>query len=136
MRVFKDRGLFALARVEALLQSSPSRREPRCPHFGVCGGCVLQHAEGSLQLAAKRDGLAQNLARIAKASPERWLPDLQGEEWGYRRRARLSARHVPKKGGALVGFRERRSSYVADLGECHVLPPKVSLLIPQLKVLE
>lgn len=135
VHIYKQKARFALARTEAVLRPSASRREPRCPHFGVCGGCVLQHADGTAQMQAKRDGLEQSLARIGKVAPERWLATVQGEEWGYRRRARLSARHVPKKGGALVGFRERRSSYVADLRVCHVLPEEVSALLPALKQL-
>jgi 23S rRNA (uracil1939-C5)-methyltransferase len=134
-RLFREKSRFALARATAVANPSPERREPRCPHFGVCGGCVLQHAAGTLQLAAKRDWLEQNLARIGKVAPERWLPSMEGEEWGYRRRARLSARRVPKKGGVLVGFRERRSSYIADLRECAVLPPEISSLIVPLKEL-
>jgi 23S rRNA (uracil1939-C5)-methyltransferase len=133
VRVLKRKARFDLATTLSLLRESEQRRPPRCPHFGVCGGCVLQHAEGALQLAAKRDWLESSLARIGKTSPERWLPSLQGDEWGYRRRARLSVRRVAKKGGILVGFRERRSSYVADLRECAVLPEGVSRLIPPLK---
>lgn len=135
VRLFKQKSRFALGRVTSLVNPSAARRVPRCPHFGVCGGCVLQHAEAAAQMQAKRNWLEQNLARIGKAAPERWLPTLQGEEWGYRRRARLSVRRVPKKGGVLVGFRERRSSYVADLRECHVLPPQISSLIVPLKAL-
>jgi 23S rRNA (uracil1939-C5)-methyltransferase len=135
VQVFKQKSRFALARATSVANPSPERREPRCPHFGVCGGCVLQHATGAAQLAAKRNWLEQNLARIGKTSPERWLPSVQGEEWGYRRRARLSVRRVPKKGGVLVGFRERRSSYVADLRECAVLPAAISALIVPLKAL-
>ena len=133
VRVFRQKPRFALARAISVEQPSAGRREPRCPHFGVCGGCVLQHAEGALQLEAKRDGLEQSLARIGKTAPERWLPSVQGEEWGYRRRARLSVRRVPEKGGVLVGFRERRSTYVANLRECPVLPDEISALILPLK---
>ena len=135
VRLFKQKARYALARATSIENPSPARREPRCPHFGVCGGCVLQHADAALQLAAKRDSLEQSLSRIGKTLPERWLPSVEGEEWGYRRRARLSVRRVPKKGGVLVGFRERRSSYVADLRECPVLPPAISALIAPLKEL-
>jgi 23S rRNA (uracil1939-C5)-methyltransferase len=137
VRIFERKAKFEIGRAVSLETRSPERREPRCPHFGVCGGCVLQHASAGAQLAAKRDSLEQNLARIGKASPERWLPSVEGEEWGYRRRARLSVRRVPKKGGVLVGFRERRSTYVADLRECPVLPPQVSrLLLPLRELVE
>ena len=135
VRIFNERRKFDLGRATTILQQGPGRRPPRCPHFGVCGGCVTQHAELQTQLAAKEEWLVQNLARIGKVQPARVLPALSGAEWGYRHRARLSVRRVPKKGGVLVGFRERRSSYVADLRECHVLPPQVSALIAPLKVL-
>lgn len=135
VRIFQQKSRFDLARVIALEKQSAARRAPRCPHFNVCGGCVLQHAGAEAQMHAKRDWLEQNLARIAKVTPERWLPTVLGEEWGYRRRARLSARYVPAKGGALVGFRERRSTYVADMRECAVLPPAISSLIVPLRQL-
>ena len=135
VKIFSERRKFDLGRATTILQQGPGRRPPRCPHFGVCGGCVTQHADLATQLAAKEDWLVQNLARIGKVQPARVLPALSGAEWGYRHRARLSVRRVPKKGGVLVGFRERRSSYVADLRECHVLPPHVSALIAPLKAL-
>jgi 23S rRNA (uracil1939-C5)-methyltransferase len=135
VRIFTRKRKFEIGRATAILEPSAARREPRCPHFGVCGGCVLQHAQAALQIAAKRDWLEQSLARIGSVAPQRWLPTLEGEEWGYRRRARLSARYVPGKGGALVGFRERRSTYVADMRECAVLPEAISRLIPALRIL-
>lgn len=135
VRLYRHKPRFALGRMISVENPSAERRAPRCQHFGVCGGCVLQHAQAAAQLEAKRNWLEQSLARIGKTAPERWLPSLQGEEWGYRRRARLSVRRVPKKGGVLVGFRERRSSYVADLRECPVLPPQISALIVPLKSL-
>jgi 23S rRNA (uracil1939-C5)-methyltransferase len=86
-------------------------------------------------MAAKQNWLEQNLARIGKVSPARWLAPITGDEWGYRHRARLSVRRVPAKGGVLVGFRERHSTYVAELGGCPVLTEGVSRLIPPLKAL-
>jgi 23S rRNA (uracil1939-C5)-methyltransferase len=124
---------FDLARVTEILEASPGRREPRCPHFGVCGGCATQHADERTQMAAKQRWLEDNLERIGKVRPETLLPIVYGPEWGYRRRARLSARHVPSRGGALVGFRERHSTHVADMRECHVLPQELSQLIPELR---
>ena len=126
---------FDLARATRLLVESSGRRAPRCPHFGVCGGCATQHADLATQLHAKQDWLVQNLARIGKVEPERVLPAISGEEWGYRHRARLSVRRVEKKGGVMVGFRERRSTYVADMHECPVLPPRISALITPLREL-
>jgi 23S rRNA (uracil1939-C5)-methyltransferase len=125
---------FDLGRANRLLNESPGRRAPRCPHFGVCGGCATQHADLATQMAAKQDGLLQNLARIGKVEAERVLPIIAGEEWGYRHRARMSVRNVHKK-GVMVGFRERRSTYVADMHECPVLPERMSRLIDPLREL-
>lgn len=114
---------FDEARAEDILVASQDRVEPRCPHFGVCGGCVLQHLAPAAQIAAKQNVLAQNFARIGHVEPARWLEPLTSDTWGYRRRARLSVKHVPKKGKVLVGFRERDPRFVADLAHCDVLDP-------------
>jgi 23S rRNA (uracil1939-C5)-methyltransferase len=118
-----------------VLTPSPDRIAPRCPHFGVCGGCSLQHLRLSAQLAAKQRVLADSLAHIGKVEPGTWLAPLAGQGWGYRRRARLGVRLVPKKGGVLVGFRERRRSFVTNLSECPVLEDRVSRLLPGLRAL-
>jgi 23S rRNA (uracil1939-C5)-methyltransferase len=131
----KKKASFEVARVTALFRRSSDRETPRCPHFGVCGGCSLQHADMYTQMAAKQRWLEENLARIGKVSAEVLLPIVYGEQWGYRRRARLGARFVDKKGGALVGFREKRSSYITEMRECHVLTPEISRLIPCLRLL-
>lgn len=133
--VFKKKPTFDLARVRSVLRSSPDRVVPRCPHFGVCGGCTLQHASPSLQIAAKQRTLEDALQRIGHVRAEQMLPPIEGPAWGYRFRARLSVRHVPKKGGVLVGFHERKSSFVADMHECHVLPKKISDALPALREL-
>jgi 23S rRNA (uracil1939-C5)-methyltransferase len=133
--VFAQKKSFDSGRAIRILQPSSSRVEPRCPHFGVCGGCVLQHADPALQRAEKQRGLMENLARIGNVKPETQLPPLAGEPWGYRHRARLSVRRVERKGGVLVGFRERRSTHVTDTRECHVLPESISKLIPELRAL-
>jgi 23S rRNA (uracil1939-C5)-methyltransferase len=135
VRIFQKKSKYETGRATSLLDHSAGRREPRCPHFGLCGGCATQHADERTQMAAKQRWLEDCLARIGKVTPETLLPIVYGPEWGYRHRARLSVRHVPRRGGALVGFRERRSTHVADMRECHVLPEKVSLLIPHLRVL-
>lgn len=126
---------FDIARVTSVLEASGSRRQPQCPHFGLCGGCATQHADSRTQMAAKQRWLEDNLERIGKVRAETLLPIIYGAEWGYRRRARLSVRYVPSRGGVLVGFRERRSSFIARMNECHVLPPRASALIAPLKAL-
>jgi 23S rRNA (uracil1939-C5)-methyltransferase len=108
---------------------------PRCPHFGLhegaCGGCKMQHRHVGAQVAIKQRVLEDNLWHLSKVRPDTMLPAIEGPAWGYRWRARFSVRHVRKKGAVLVGFHERKSSYVADIRECHVVPKHVSdLLLP------
>ncbi|SAI54558.1 23S rRNA 5-methyluridine methyltransferase [Bordetella ansorpii] len=126
---------YEIARVDTVLTPSSQRVVPRCPHFGVCGGCAMQHLEPSAQVAIKQRSLEDTFWHIGKLRPARVLPPLHGPTWGYRYRARLSVRVVPKKGGVLVGFHERKSSYVADMRECHVLPKSVSALLLPLRAL-
>ncbi|WP_424260834.1 23S rRNA (uracil(1939)-C(5))-methyltransferase RlmD [Castellaniella sp.] len=121
------------ARVEQVLRPSSQRTQPPCPHFGVCGGCAMQHLEPAAQMAVKQRSLEDALEHIGKVRPSQILPALQGPTAGYRHRARLSVRLVQKKGGVLVGFRERASSYVADMQSCLVLPPHVSALLVPLR---
>jgi 23S rRNA (uracil1939-C5)-methyltransferase len=116
---------FDEARVETLLTRSPLRIEPRCPHFGLCGGCALQHLPVAAQIQAKQRVLAENFERIGKVEPDRWLEPLVDAAWGYRRKGRLSVKWVAKKGKALVGFREENPRFVADLSVCHTLLPEI-----------
>lgn len=112
-------------RVEAVLDASPERVEPRCAHAAVCGGCSLQHLSPEGQLSLKQESLLSSLRQIGGVEPERILPPITGPSWGYRRKARLGVRHVPKKHRTLVGFREKRSSFVAEIERCEVLVPSV-----------
>jgi len=121
--------------VTEVLAPAAERVEPRCAHFGVCGGCALQHMDPAAQVHMKQQVLAETLARIGKVAPERWLPPLVASPWGYRRKARLGVRRVAKKGRVLVGFRERGSSFVANLTHCDVLRPEVGERLPQLAAL-
>ena len=108
---------------------------PPCPNFGVCGGCSLQHLEPLAQVAVKQRVLEDALWHIARVRPQQLLSPIYGPAWGYRQRARLSVRYVPKKGGVLVGFHEKKSSFVADMMTCPVLPPRISALLPKLRIL-
>jgi 23S rRNA (uracil1939-C5)-methyltransferase len=119
------------AAVVEVLRPSPERVAPRCPHFGTCGGCALQHLAHGAQLEAKGRIVAEALERIGNVVPERWLPPLAGPPWAYRRRARLGCKFVDKKGRVFVGFRERGSPLLADLTRCEVLAAPVGeLLVP------
>ncbi|MGE5169545.1 MAG: 23S rRNA (uracil(1939)-C(5))-methyltransferase RlmD [Rudaea sp.] len=133
--ILRRKPSYDIARVIDVQRPNAARVAPRCPHFGVCGGCTLQHADVALQVAAKQRALEDALARIGRVRPDTLLAPVAGPAWGYRHRARLSVRDVPKKGGILIGFHERKSSYVADMRECHVLPPKISALLPVLRAL-
>ena len=118
-----------------VLEASPDRVVPRCAHFGVCGGCALQHLAPAAQLAAKEAELRDTLERVARLAPRRWLSSLAGPVWAYRRRARLGAKFVRKKGRALVGFRERAAPLIADVSRCEVLAEPVGALITPLAAL-
>jgi 23S rRNA (uracil1939-C5)-methyltransferase len=124
---------YEVATLGAVVAGSASRVAPRCPHFGVCGGCSLQHLDARAQVAIKQRVLEDSLWHIGRLRPETMLPAIHGPAWGYRHRARLTVRFVPKKGGALVGFHEKRSSYVAVMDSCEVLPGRISRLISPLR---
>ncbi len=120
------------AELVEVLTPAPERVTPRCPHFGVCGGCALQHLAPEAQLEARHAELRDNLERLGRVTPASWLPPLRGPVWGYRRRARLGAKFVTKKGKVLVGFRERLTPFIADIQHCDVLAPPVGDLITPL----
>lgn len=112
-------------RVTKVLEAAPDRVEPRCPHFGICGGCSLQHLAEAAQIEAKQALLVEQFRRIGKIDEVPLFPPLTGPAWGYRHKARLGVKQVHKKGRVLVGFRERSSPYIADLESCPVLHPQV-----------
>jgi 23S rRNA (uracil1939-C5)-methyltransferase len=118
-----------------LRSESAQRVVPRCPHFGVCGGCKMQHLHVGAQVATKQRALEDALWHLGKVKAERVLRPIEGPAWNYRQRARLSVRHVVKKGTVLVGFHERKSSFVADIASCDVLPKKMSDMLLPLRAL-
>ncbi len=127
--------------LQRIHQASSQRVDPGCPHFGMhaeaCGGCKMQHLNTSSQVAVKQRVLEDNLWHIVKVKPQQMLRPLQGPDWGYRNRARLSVRFVIKKSKVLIGFHERKSRYVADIETCKVLPPHVSsMLLPLRSLIE
>nr|WP_312522408.1 23S rRNA (uracil(1939)-C(5))-methyltransferase RlmD [Moraxella sp. CTOTU47724] len=121
--------------LEVLANPNPQRTTPPCPHFGVCGGCSLQHWQPDGQIQFKQSVLAELLEHQAHIQPENWLPPLVADRLGYRTKARMGVRYVEKKGTALVGFRERASNFLANLNECHILDPRVGFEIENLKAL-
>ena len=139
VRVGRSKNAWEQGHLNALRHESPLRVRPGCPHFGLhdgaCGGCKMQHLDAAAQVAVKQRVLEDNLQHLAKVKAERLLPAIQGPTWGYRYRARLSVRHVVRKGTVLVGFHERKSRYVADMQVCPVLPAHVSALLMPMRAL-
>lgn len=124
-RLTGRRRRFDEAETVAVLDSTAERVSPGCAHFGVCGGCRLQHLAPAAQIATKEAQVLENLRRLGGVEPMHVLPPLDGPLCGYRRKARLGAKYVHKKGRVLVGFRERGGRFIADLGRCEVLVPQV-----------
>ncbi len=124
---------YEVANLVEVLKQSNQRVAPKCPHFGLCGGCKLQHMDANAQVAAKQRLLENDLWHIGKVKPENMLPPLYGPTWGYRHKARLSVKYVEKKQRVLVGFSEKATRYVADMNSCEVLTPAVSALIAPLQ---
>jgi 23S rRNA (uracil1939-C5)-methyltransferase len=137
VQVHRRKNQWEQGQLTVLERESSQRVRPACPHFGLhagaCGGCKIQHLHPTAQVAAKQRVLEDNLWHLAKVRPEQILRPIEGPAWGYRYRARLSVRHVVKKGTVLVGFHERKSRYVADMSVCPVLPPQVSALLVPLR---
>jgi 23S rRNA (uracil1939-C5)-methyltransferase len=122
-------------RVLEILQASPQRVKPLCAHFELCGGCSLQHLAPAAQIEFKQNQLLEDCRRIGHVQPAAVLPPLQAEVWGYRHKARLGVRYVEKKGRVLIGFREKRSSFITDIARCEVLHPSIGGRISQLEEL-
>jgi 23S rRNA (uracil1939-C5)-methyltransferase len=122
-------------RMLTLQKATSMRVEPKCPHVAQCGGCSMQHLEPSAQVAMKQRVLEDNLWHIGKTKAENIMRPMYGPTWGYRFRARLSVRWVPKKGGVLVGFHERHSSYVAEMTSCEIIPSHLSRMLVPLREL-
>ena len=139
VRTGRSKNAWEQGEMTALRRESSQRVRPDCPHFGLhagaCGGCKMQHLDAAAQVAVKQRVLEDNLQHLAKVKPEQLLRPIHGPAWGYRYRARLSARHVAKKGTVLIGFHERKSRYLADMQVCPVLPPHVSAMLMPLRAL-
>jgi 23S rRNA (uracil1939-C5)-methyltransferase len=139
VQISRKKNNWEQGQMTALQRESSQRVRPGCPHFGLhpgsCGGCKMQHLHPAAQVAVKQRVMEGNLWHLAKIKPERVLRPIEGPAWGYRDRARLSVRYVAKKGSVLIGFHERKSRYVADMGVCPVLPPRVSAMLLPLREL-
>lgn len=131
--IYRKKPNYEIGSAVQIFDESSQRVTPHCQFFGRCGGCSMQHLDARAQVAAKQRVLEDSLWHLARLRPEQLLPAVYGPAWDYRRRARLTVRHVVKKGGVLVGFHEKRSSYVADMTACEVLPDAISGLLSPLR---
>jgi 23S rRNA (uracil1939-C5)-methyltransferase len=138
-RIHRTKSSFEKGSLSEIHQESSQRVRPACPHFGLhegaCGGCKMQHLHVSAQVAVKQRVMEDNLWHIGKVKPDNVLRPIEGPAWGYRYRARISVRFVRKKGAVLIGFHERKSHFVADMKECHVLAPVMSAMLLPLRAL-
>ena len=133
--VFRKKPRFDVAETTRVIAASAQRVSPKCPFFGRCGGCSMQHVDATAQAAIKQRVLEDAFLHIAHLKPEIIYPAIIGPAWGYRDRARISVRHVRKRGEVLVGFHERRSSFITDMTSCDVLAPHISAMLPRLRTL-
>lgn len=134
-QTFRKKPKWEAATLKELHSESALRVTPQCQYFGSCGGCSMQHVEASAQVAIKQRVLEDNLKHLAKVQAANIMRPIYGPTWGYRYRARISVRNVLKKGEVLVGFHERKSSFVADMKTCEILPPNVSAMLVPLRAL-
>lgn len=121
----RQRNSFDEARAVNIIAAGPGRVEPKCAHFGVCGGCSLQHIDLSLQLQSKQQAFKELLWKQARIEPKQWLEPITGPGWGYRRKARLGVKYVAKKNRVLIGFREKQARLITDSQQCEVLAPAI-----------
>jgi 23S rRNA (uracil1939-C5)-methyltransferase len=135
IEIYKNKTNFSLAKLVELVKSSPDRIEPKCPNFGICGGCSLQHMSFEAQIASKQKVLIDNLKHIGKVIPINILDPIKGTAWGYRHKARLSVKYVVKKDSVLVGFLEKNVPYITNMSQCEILPQHISALIMPLREL-
>lgn len=126
---------YAEGRVETLFTHSDDRGEAACPHFGRCGGCSFQHVKDEQQIVIKQGLLAEQFQRIGKVSVTEFWEPIKGPHWGYRRKARMGVKYVAKKGRVLVGFRERRNQFLAEIESCKVMHPIVGEKLMELSAM-
>lgn len=133
--VTRAKARFEKGVLSRVIEASSLRVAPRCAYFGHCGGCTMQHLDASAQPAIKQRVLEDALWHQARVRAQIIYPAIEGPDWHYRYRARLSVRRIERLDTVLVGFHERRSSYIADMLSCEVLPPQISALLPELREL-
>lgn len=135
IQVTRQHSRFCEAKVVEILEPSPRRIAPKCDAYSICGGCCLQHTDSTFQVEHKQRVLLELFRHNGGVTPVELLPPLTGKIWGYRRKARLGVKYVEKKQKVLIGFREKRSSFIADIQKCEVLHPKVGYMLEEIQAL-
>ncbi|TBW57870.1 23S rRNA (uracil(1939)-C(5))-methyltransferase RlmD [Marinobacter halodurans] len=130
-----SRRSFDELRAMEVLEASPQRQTPPCEFADLCGGCSLQHMAPDAQIAFKEQTLKEHFAHFGGIEPEQWVAPMRSEGLGYRRKARLGVRFVPKRDAVLVGFREKRNSFLTDIDRCVVMDPRIGERIGALREL-
>ncbi len=130
-----SRRKFDEARTEKVIKASAARVKPGCEWYELCGGCSFQHLAADKQIEYKQKSMLEALQHIGQVQPQKVVAPITASHWGYRRKARLGVKNVPAKGRVLVGFREKRNSYLADIHRCEILHPAVGHKLDELSEL-
>ena len=130
-----QRAKFDEGRCVKVHTANPERVTPKCEFFGVCGGCSMQHLSSDAQIELKQSILLEQLQHFGGTSAEEVLAPMKDATWAYRRKARLGVKYVHKKESVLVGFREKKSSFITHINDCPILDSRVSKLIMPLREL-
>ena len=124
-KVVGTRSKFDELRTLEVLEPSAERMSPPCDFADLCGGCSLQHMAGDAQIRFKEQTLREHFAHFGGIEPDHWIAPMRANSLGYRRKARLGVKHVPARESVLVGFREKRNSFLTDIDRCVVLDPRI-----------
>ncbi len=131
-RVHSSRSRYDEAFCHKVLEPSPHRVDPLCPHYRLCGGCQLQHLDPDAQIELRQQLVLEQLQRLGGIRPDAISAALNGSPWHYRRRARLAVQWPKGQGEPLIGFRERRSKRICPIRQCLILDQRAEALIPKL----
>lgn len=132
-KVISSRSKFDELRTVEVLEAGDARITPPCEFADLCGGCSLQHMDSDAQIRFKEDTLREHFAHFGGIEPEYWVPPMRSPALGYRRKARLGVKYVPARESVLVGFREKRNSFLTDIDRCVVLDPRIGDRITPLR---
>lgn len=128
-RITKQHKRYTEAECTNVHQASAFRSDPLCSHYGVCGGCDLQHLEHTQQIQEKQVIVLDQLKRLGKVEPEQIESPLRSLPENYRRAARLGINQLQRDGSIIIGFRRRGSNKLTSIDNCPVLNEKLNQVI-------